>query len=145
MEGKAIRYLLVEDDDSHAMITMRSLRNNRVPNTVERVTDGAEAMAYLRNEGPYADRARPDAVLLDLKMPRLDGHEVLALIKEDPVLRMIPVIVLTTSDAEDDRLKAYKRHANSYLVKPLSFDRFRQLADDLTQYWGVWNRPAQNP
>ena len=135
-----IRVLLVEDDDGHAKITVRSLQQNRVTNVVDRVVDGVEAMAYLRQQGPFGDRPRPDVILLDLKLPRMDGHEVLAQIKRDPELKTIPVIVLTTSDAEGDRARAYDEHANSYLVKPVDFEKFRQMVNDLSFYWGVWNR-----
>jgi CheY-like chemotaxis protein len=142
MEPELLHFLLVEDDDAHALIAMRTLQRNRVANTIDRVADGEAALAYLRRQPPYADRPRPDVILLDLKLPRVDGHEVLAGIKEDPDLRDIPVVVLTTSDAETDRMRAYSHHANSYLVKPIDFERFRQMVDDLCLYWGVWNRPS---
>lgn len=141
MEPRLIRFLLVEDDDSHATITMRSLRQNRVGNAIERVRDGAAALEYLRDPS----RPRPDVILLDLKLPKVDGHEVLAAIKQDPQLRLIPVVVLTTSDAELDRIEAYRHHVNSYLVKPIDFERFRQLVRDLSLYWSIWNRPATDP
>ena len=137
-----LRFLLVEDDEDHAAIVLRTLRRNRVGNVVDHVTDGAEALAYLRREGAFADREPPDIVLLDLKLPKVDGHEVLAAIKSDPALAPIPVVVLTTSAAETDRIKAYEHHANSYLVKPIDFKRFRQMVKDLDLYWGMWNRPA---
>jgi CheY-like chemotaxis protein len=142
MEAKLVHFLLVEDDDSHAEITIRSLKRNRVSNTVDRVSDGVQALEYLRQQGAFQGRPRPDVVLLDLKLPKRDGHEVLAEIKDDLELQAIPVVILTTSDAESDRAKAYHHHANSYLVKPLDFDRFRQMVNDLSLYWGVWNRPT---
>jgi len=142
MDAKPLRFLLVEDDDSHAMITTRTLLHHSLPKQVDRVSDGIEAMAYLRREGQWADRPSPDIILLDLNLPRLGGHEVLAQIKSDPQLRRIPVVVLTTSDAEPDRLKAYEHYANSYLVKPIGYDRFRQMADELSEYWGTWNKLA---
>lgn len=137
-----VRFLLVEDEDDHAEIVLRTLTQNRIGNGIERVRDGAEALAFLRKEGEFADRQRPDVILLDLKLPKVDGHEVLAEVKQDPALLKIPVVVLTTSDAETDRAKAYEHHANSYLVKPVDFERFRQMVADLSLYWGVWNRPA---
>ncbi len=137
-ETQMMRFLLVEDDDAHAAITLRSLRQNRVANAVDRVADGALALEYLRREG----NPRPDIILLDLNLPKVDGHEVLAALKEDPELCIIPVVVLTTSDAEVDRLRAYQHHANSYLVKPIDFERFREMVRDLSLYWGVWNRPS---
>jgi CheY-like chemotaxis protein len=144
MPPKLLHFLLVEDDDDHATILIRTLRQNRIANTIDRAADGIEALAYLRQEGEYAGRLRPDVVLLDLKLPRMDGHEVLAAIKDDPALRSIPVVVLTTSDAESDRARAYDHHANSYLVKPVDFERFRQMANELSLYWGVWNEPVPN-
>lgn len=139
---RQLRVLLVEDDDDHADLLGRQLRAQKVVGGVDRVADGVEGLAYLRGEGAYAGQSRPDAVVLDLNMPRMNGHEFLAAVKNDPKLRMIPVIVLTTSDAESDRLRAYAQHANSYLVKPVAFGRFEALARDLSLYWGVWNQPG---
>lgn len=135
------RYLLVEDDDDHAALVERNLRRGRVGNVVDRVSNGVDALAYLRRQGSFVDRPRPDIVILDLKLPKLDGHEVLDTIKKDATLSSIPVIVLSTSDAEEDRVKSYQLHANSYLVKPLDFEQFRQLIYDLSYYWGACNRP----
>lgn len=145
MGKRPIQFLLVEDDDSHALITMRSLRDHPLPKKVDRVADGLEAMTYLRREGPYAQSPRPDVILLDLKLPRLDGHEVLARVKEDPELRVIPVVILTTSDAETDRVKAYRLYANSYIVKPIGYEGFREMAAEVGTYWGMWNRAASSP
>lgn len=140
-----VRFLLIEDDDSHAHMTIRSLKAHRVSNTIARVKDGAEAIEYLTGVGRYTDRELPDVILLDLKLPKVEGHEVLARIKKDPELHRIPVVVLTTSNAERDRLKAYDLHANSYVVKPLDFQCFTELIKDLSLYWGVWNeKPAEN-
>jgi CheY-like chemotaxis protein len=143
-ENKLLHFLLVEDDDDHAEIVLRTLQRNRVGNSFERVVDGAQALAYVRRQGHYAQAKRPDVVLLDLKLPKISGHEVLAAIKEDPDLCSIPVVVLTTSSAETDRARAYQHHANSYLVKPINFARFRQMVNDLSLYWGVWNQPADH-
>jgi CheY-like chemotaxis protein len=140
---RLLDFLLVEDDDDHAEIVLRSLEKNRVANTVHRVADGEEAVKYLRGEGSYAGRPRPDVVLLDLRLPKLDGHEVLKIIKTDPQLLTIPVVVLTTSDAESDRARAYEHHANSYIVKPVDFAQFRQMVSDLSLYWGVWSPPSR--
>jgi hypothetical protein len=142
MEPKLIRILLVEDDDDHAALILRTLQRNRIVNVVDRVSDGAEALAYLRQEGQFSDRPLPGIVLLDLKLPKIDGHEVLAVIKQDPDLLRIPVVILTTSAAEADRDRAYYHHANSYLVKPIDFERFREVVNELSLYWGVWNLPA---
>ncbi len=142
MNGAITRFLLIEDDDDHAEFLTRALKRARPTNQVDRMSDGAQALAYLRGEGEHAGRPTPDVILLDLKLPKVDGHEVLAGIKSDPALFTIPVVVLTTSDAESDRARAYAHHANSYLVKPIDFERFRQLIHDLEAYWGIWNRPA---
>lgn len=141
MNDKLVHFLLVEDDDNHAHLIVRSLEGARVRNLVERVADGEQALKYLRREAPFNDKKRPDVVLLDLKLPRLDGHEVLKAIKEDPDIAAIPVVIMTTSEAETDLAKAYEHHANSYLVKPIDFDKFRRLVDELSLYWGVWNAP----
>ena len=142
MTVPALKYLLVEDDDSHAMIIQRTLERDEVHCEVARVSNGVEALSYLRREGVYSDRERPDVVLLDLNLPRLNGHEVLAEVKTDPELRGIPIVVLSTSDTESDRCRAYGNLANSYLVKPASFEKFREMVRILNSYWGTWNRPA---
>ena len=137
-----MNFLLVEDDDDHAEIVLRTLKRNRVANTIDRVADGESALAYLRNVGAFANRKRPDIILLDLKLPKLSGHELLKIIKTDPKLLSIPVVVLTTSSAESDRERAYEHHANSYIVKPVNFTRFREMVRDLSLYWGVWSPPS---
>jgi CheY-like chemotaxis protein len=137
-----VHFLLVEDDDDHAELMLRTLRQHHVTNTIDRVGDGQEAIAYLRRQPPYDGKRRPDVVLLDLNMPRVGGHEVLEVIKGDAGLRAIPVVVLTTSDAESDRARAYAHFVNSYLVKPVDFQRFSQMIEELSLYWSVWNRPS---
>ena len=134
--------LLVEDDDAHAMIAEKGFRRAKLHGTIDRVYDGVEAVAYVRQEGRFRNQPRPNVILLDLNLPQMDGHEVLRILKADDELRMIPVVVLTTSDAEQDRRKAYGLHANGYLVKPINFGNFRQMISAFTLYWGVWNRPA---
>lgn len=134
------RFLLVEDNDAHAKLVMLQLRDRSERLAVERVADGEQALAYLRNEGVYADRLRPDVVLLDLRLPRVDGHEVLRQLKADEDLSQIPVVVLTTSQTEQDMAEAYRQHVNSYLVKPLDFSRFQRMMDDVAHYWGDWNQ-----
>jgi CheY-like chemotaxis protein len=141
VEKARLRCLVVEDDDDHALILLRTLKSTPGVESVERVQDGAEALAYLRGEGMYQNRTTPHVVLLDLKLPRVDGHQVLAEAKQDERLRPIPIVVLTTSDADSDRARAYENHANSYLVKSPDFTQFFQMIRDLTQYWS-WNRPA---
>ena len=142
MHDQAVHLLLVEDDDAHAMIVERSVLGSGERVTMDRVHDGVEAVAYVRRQGEFQKRPRPDLILLDLKLPRMHGHEVLRTLKADDDLKMIPVIMLTTSDAEEDRRKAYGLHANGYLVKPTDFGSFRQMMGVLISYWGVWNRPA---
>ncbi|MFT5468275.1 MAG: CheY-like chemotaxis protein [Verrucomicrobiales bacterium] len=142
MDPKVTRYLVVEDDDDHAQLIARNLRGERAGNVLNRAHDGVEALAYLRKEPPFEDAPRPDVILLDLKMPKLDGHEVLKAIRADSNLASIPVIIITTSDAESDRSRAYEHHVNSYLVKPANFTDFRQMLHDLSRYWGTWNHPA---
>ena len=138
-----MRILLVEDDDDHAEIVIRELANNRVINQIHRVSDGEAALDYVFRRGIYADPAgspRPNVILLDLRLPRVDGLEVLRIIKESGELRSIPVVVLTTSSAERDVTSAYDHYANSYLVKPVEFNKFAEMMNTLGFYWLAWNR-----
>lgn len=141
-DDRHIRFLLVEDDEDHAFVVMKTLKRERVMNIVDHAINGKVAMEMLRRTGEYAEQPLPDVILLDLKMPVMDGHEVLEALQSDDELSKIPVVVMTTSDAESDRVRAYDLKANSYVVKPVDFDRFRSLVSDLGFYWGVWNRPA---
>lgn len=143
MRGEPIVVLLAEDDPAHAEIVQRNLESSRIANRLEHVSDGQEALDYLYRRHAYSDPVRsptPGLILLDLRMPRLDGLEVLRTIKDDPDLRRIPVVILTTSAAETDIARAYDRHANSYVVKPLDFDSFTDLIGTLGYYWIVWNQ-----
>ena len=128
-----IEVLLVEDDPGDVLMTREAFADHKVRNNLNVVSDGVEALAYVRREAPYADALRPDLVLLDLNLPRRDGREVLAEMKTDPALRDIPIVVLTTSAAEADILASYSLHANAYVTKPVDFDRFitvvRQIDD----------------
>ena len=142
MHDQAVHLLLVEDEDAHAMIVQRSVLGSGERVTMARVHDGVQAVAYVRRQGEFQNRPPLDLILLDLELPGMHGHEVLRTLKADDDLKMIPVVVLTTSDAEQDRRKAYGLHANSYLVKPTDFEQFRQMMGAVTSYWGVWNRPA---
>jgi CheY-like chemotaxis protein len=125
--------LLVEDDDGDVLMTREAFEHHKIRNNLHVVRDGEEALQFLRREGPYADAPRPGLILLDLNLPRRDGREVLAELKDDPELRVIPVVVLTTSEAEEDILRSYTLHANAYVSKPVDFDRFidviRQIDD----------------
>lgn len=138
---RPIHFLLVEDDDAHAELALMELKSVGGWVSVDRVADGAAALDYLHGQNAWINARRPDVVLLDLKLPRIDGHEVLQAIKGDPKLQAIPVVVLTTSDAETDRVRAYFRHANSYVVKPLDFESFQRVVREVEEYWGQCNRP----
>ncbi|MBN9111927.1 MAG: response regulator [Pseudonocardia sp.] len=133
-DARVINVLLVEDDPGDVLMT-REAFDEYLHNRLDVVTDGAEAMAYLRNEGQYADAPRPDLVLLDLNLPRRDGREVLAEVKADPKLSAIPVIVLTTSQAEEDVLRSYQLHANAYVTKPVDFDRFIEAIKQIDHFF----------
>jgi CheY-like chemotaxis protein len=147
MNGKPLIILLVEDNPDHAELVIRSLQSHRVANEIHHVADGQEALDYLYQAGQYADKKTnpaPHLILLDLRLPRVDGLEVLNRLKYDDELKKIPVVVLTSSEAEADRVRAYTNHANSYLVKPLDFDKFSRLMNDLGYYWLAWNKPPFN-
>jgi CheY-like chemotaxis protein len=143
MMGEPIVILLAEDDPAHAEIVRRNLESSRIINRLQHVSDGQEALDYLYRRNLYSDPAcspRPGLILLDLRMPRVDGLQVLKAVKSDSSLVRIPVVILTTSAAEKDIAKAYDCHANSYLVKPLDFNKFADLLGALGYYWLVWNR-----
>lgn len=143
MKGNPAVILLVEDDEAHAMLTMRALENAKLANEIHWVVDGEDAMNYLFHRGKYADNGkspRPDLILLDLRLPKLDGHEVLKEIKKSDDLKHIPVVVLTTSESEGDMIQAYSNYVNSYLVKPIDFGEFSEMVRELGFYWLMWNR-----
>jgi CheY-like chemotaxis protein len=121
---RVVDVLLVEDDPGDVLMTQEAFADHKVHNRLHVVSDGVAAMAFLRKEGSYADATTPDLILLDLNLPKMDGREVLAAIKEDPTLRSIPVVILTTSEAEEDVLRSYSLHANAYVTKPVDFERF---------------------
>ena len=127
--------LLVEDNPGDVRLTMEALKENRIYNNINVVMDGVEALAFLRREGKYAGAARPDIILLDLNLPRKDGREVLAEIKSDDDLKCIPVIVLTTSQAEEDILKAYGLNANCYITKPVDLNQFMKVVKCVEDFW----------
>jgi CheY-like chemotaxis protein len=130
-----IEILLVEDEPGDAYLTMEALKEGRFINRVHLVEDGVEAMAFLRREDRFSDAPRPDLILLDLNMPRKDGREVLQEIKRDPSLCMIPVVVLTTSKADEDILKSYQLHANCYVNKPVGLDQFTAVIRATQDFW----------
>jgi CheY-like chemotaxis protein len=133
--GRPISFLLVDDDADDRFLTQEALRESRLVNEVFEAVDGEDAMAFLRREGEHADARRPDIVLLDLNMPRKDGRETLAEIKADLDLRSIPVVILTTSKAEADVFRSYDLGANSFITKPVGFDSFGAIMQDLARYW----------
>jgi len=142
IKGEPLTILLVEDNAAHAELVVRSFESQRVANKIHHVWDGEEALDYLLRRGNYADPAtspRPNVVLLDLRLPKIDGLEVLREIKNTEGLKRIPVVVLTTSQAEIDASRAYDCHANSYLIKPLDFELFTKLMEELGFYWLGWN------
>jgi CheY-like chemotaxis protein len=133
--GIMIQVLLVEDDPGDVLITQEAFEENKVRNQLNVVNDGVKALAYLRREGDYADALRPDLILLDLNLPRMGGHEVLEQIKSDTNLQRIPVVVLTTSDAEEDVLRSYNLHANAYVTKPVDFERFLSVVRQIDDFF----------
>jgi chemotaxis family two-component system response regulator Rcp1 len=134
-QAEPVEILLAEDNPGDAKLTRKALEQGKVINNLHVVTDGVDAMAYLRQEDEYADRPRPDLVLLDLNMPRKDGREVLQDIKSDEDLRRIPVVVMTSSEAEEDIVQSYDLHANAYVTKPIDFDGFLDVVRSLEQFW----------
>ncbi len=130
-----IRILLVEDDPGDVLITQEALAASKLLHTLEVVDNGEEALDHLHRRGRYADAERPDLVLLDLNLPRVGGREVLAEVKGDPDLRRIPVVVLTTSDAEEDVLRSYDLHANAYVCKPVDFDQFHHVIRTIDEFF----------
>jgi CheY-like chemotaxis protein len=131
----AIDVLLVDDDPGDTLMIREAFEHNKVSNALASVADGVQAMQYLRREGEYANAARPDLILLDLNLPRKDGREVLAEIKGDPELATIPVVVLTTSHAEEDVLRSYQLHANAYVTKPVDFERFIEVVRQIDEFF----------
>jgi chemotaxis family two-component system response regulator Rcp1 len=133
--GQKLHVLLVEDSPGDVRLTQEAFREAKVSVRLDVTTDGAEAMAYLRRQGVHANALRPDLILLDLNLPKIDGREVLSLIKEDDGLRTIPTVILTTSDAEADILKSYQLRANCYLTKPVQLDAFQSLVESINDFW----------
>ena len=146
MKGEPIVILVVEDDPAHAEIIRRNFEASRLANRLLAVEDGQAALDYLNREGKYNDADKfpmPNLILLDLRLPLVDGLEVLKIIKSDRKLTTIPVVILTTSAAETDMVKAYEHHANSFLVKPVDFTQFSKLMETFGYYWVAWNQYPQ--
>lgn len=142
LTGALLKILLVEDNPAHAELVIRSLEDHKVPNEIYHAYDGEVALDFLFRRAPFQDATenpRPHIILLDIRMPKMDGIQVLKEIKASPELKHIPVIILTTSEADGDVKRAYQNYANSYLVKPVDFDEFMKLMQELGFYWLNWN------
>jgi two-component system response regulator len=135
IEAHPIEILLVEDSPSDTELTVEALKGAKVRNHLSIVEDGVQAMEFLRRLGSYAQAPRPDLIMLDLNLPRKDGREVLAELKADEKLKTIPVVVLTTSSAEQDVLRAYNLHANCYITKPVDFNQFLEVVQSIESFW----------
>lgn len=132
---KVVEILLIEDNVGDARLAKEALQDAKVRNNLNWVSDGVEAMAFLRREGSYVGAPRPDLILLDLNLPRKDGREVLSEIKSDETLKRIPVVILTTSQAEEDILRAYHLNANCYISKPVDLDQFLKVVKTIEDFW----------
>jgi chemotaxis family two-component system response regulator Rcp1 len=133
--GRPVEILLVEDNPGDVRLTQEALKEGKMLNNLHVAWDGVEALAFLRKEGPYADMPYPDVILLDLNLPKKNGREVLAEIKQDPHLVRIPVVILTTSQSEEDILMAYNLHANCYITKPADLQQFLKVVKSVEDFW----------
>lgn len=140
MSERRQRILLVEDDDDHAELVGRALADLRLPVELVRLPDGAQALDFLHRRPPFADATLPDVILLDLRLPRVDGLEVLEQIKATTELQAVPVVVMTTSAAERDLVRAYGSRVNAYVVKPVDVQVLQQMVRDIGMFWLAWNR-----
>lgn len=142
INGKPVTILLIEDDPAHAEIVRRNLGDFRVANRIIHLEDGQAALDYLQRHGEFSNpesSPRPDLILLDLRLPKVDGQQVLKFVKEQPVLQQIPTVILTTSKADLDIMAAYGHGASSYLAKPVDFGKFASLMEAFGFYWLAWN------
>ena len=133
--GRPADFLLVEDNPGDVRLTQEALKNHKVQNNLHVVTDGEEAMNFLRRQGKHKNAPRPDIILLDLNLPRKDGREVLAEIKSDPDLKTIPVVIITSSEAEQDIVKSYNLNANCYVTKPVDLNQFIKVVQSINDFW----------
>jgi CheY-like chemotaxis protein len=133
--GRAIEILLVEDNPGDVRLTIEGLNEAKVRNNLQVARDGVEALEFLRRQGRFGDAVRPDLILLDLNLPRMDGRQVLAEVKSDPDLKTIPVVVLTTSSAEQDILHSYQLQANCYITKPVDLEQFIKVVRSIEDFW----------
>jgi CheY-like chemotaxis protein len=134
-KARPVEILLVEDDPGDVLITREAIDGSKFANNLNVVSNGEEALAYLRHEAPFESSARPGLILLDLNLPRLDGREVLAVVKADPDLRRIPIVILTTSSADEDIVRSYDLHANAYVTKPVDFDQFMSVVRQIDEFF----------
>jgi len=134
-QAKPVEILLVEDNPGDARLTLEALKNSKLKNNLNVVHDGEEALEYLRKQGDFAHAKRPDLILLDLNLPKKDGREVLVEIKNDPEFKSIPVAVLTSSDDQEDVIKAYESHANCYIKKPVNLNEFMKVVEQVENFW----------
>ena len=130
-----IEILLVEDNEDDVILTTEAFKRGKVRNNIHVTKDGVEALAFLRREGKYAAAPRPDIILLDLNLPRMDGHELLKIVKSDPLLASIPVIILTTSKSEEDVIKTYEHHSNCFISKPVTMEDFEKVIKTVEDFW----------
>lgn len=135
VKGVPVEILLADDSPGDVRLAQEAIKESKLLNNLSVVRDGVEAMAFLRQEGKYKDAPRPDLILLDLNMPRKDGREVLAEIKQDPDLKRIPVVILTVSKSEEDVLKAYNLYANCYITKPMDMEQFTKIVKSIDDFW----------
>ena len=135
MSDRPVEILLVEDNAGDVRLTLEALKEGKVRNNLSVARDGVEALSFLKRDGSYAEAARPDLILLDLNLPRMDGRELLGHIKSDEDLKTIPVVVLTTSKAEEDIIRTYKLHANCYITKPVDLDQFLRVVQSIDDFW----------
>jgi CheY-like chemotaxis protein len=133
--ARPIEILLIEDSPSDAALTIEALQAGKIVNNLNLVADGVEAMAYLRKQGRFTESSRPDLIMLDLNLPKKDGREVLQELKSDPSLKLIPIIVLTTSRADKDVLRSYELSANCYITKPVDFQQFIDVVRSIERFW----------
>ena len=133
--GRPANFLLVEDNPGDVRLTQEALKTHKLQNNLHVAADGEEAMAFLRKQGKYRDAPRPDIILLDLNLPKKDGREVLAEIKSDPVFKTIPVVIISSSEAEQDIIKSYNLNANCYVTKPVNFDQFIKVVQSINDFW----------
>ena len=145
MQNRPLIILQVEDTPADAQLTALAMDAGKIPHSLHVVTDGGQAVEFLKRSGPYADSPRPDVILLDIDLPRLNGNEVLEFIKSDDQLKSIPVIIFSTSDSEEIKKHAYDLHANSYVVKPMDLAGFMQKVQAIAEYWCKVSEIAMQP